>query len=138
MKELITTAVLNGIRFEGKVGTTYSVEDLIHNVSVRSLNSMYQRVRKELSSMDTDSLYETSNSAKRKNLEFQASLIKEIFTYKQGLAKAAKELEDKRANAASKLAALRNIKEAKELETMGKMSLEDIEKEIAAAEALAV
>lgn len=136
MKELIAEAVLNGVRFSGKVGTTYSVEDLVHNVSAQSLNSMYQAVKKELSSMDTDSLFANSNSTKRKNLEFQASVIKEVFTFKMEAEKKAKERNEARTQAAAKLAALKNIKVEKELEALGKKSLEEIEDEIKAAEAL--
>lgn len=126
LKTLVTKCVEKNIAFSGAVGSFHTIQDLFHNVGVKSINNMWKRTKKELDSLSTDSLFENSNSAKASGLQLQLDTLKEVFAYKQEIAKA----EKRRAEAADKLAVLSKIKTEKELEALGAMSLEDINKEI--------
>jgi hypothetical protein len=130
LKTLVTKCVEKNISFSGAVGSFYTIQDLFHNVGVASINKMWKRTKKELDSLSTDSLYENSSSSKASGLRTQLDTLKEVFEYKQAQIKAANDAEKIRSEAAAKLAVLGKIKTEKELEAMGAMSLEDIEKEI--------
>jgi len=135
LESLITQCVLKGTSFEGKLGSTaYTVQDLVHSVSLDTLNGMYKRLKKELADTDTDSLFQTKQTAKRNSIEFKISVVEEIFSYRLS-----KEAEERKAIKArqvreEKLALLKNIKGQKELEALKELSLEDLEKEIASLE----
>jgi hypothetical protein len=95
---------------------------------------MYKRLKKELADTDTDSLFQTKQTAKRNSIEFKISVVEEIFSYRLS-----KEAEERKAIKArqvreEKLALLKNIKGQKELEALKELSLEDLEKEIASLE----
>lgn len=128
--KLIAEAVEKNIVFRGAVGTAYTVQDLLHNVGIRSINDIWKRTKKELDALSTDSLFESSNSAKAKALQFQLDTLSEVFGYKQAIAKAERDAAKVKEQAAQKLAVLSKIKTEKELEALGAMSLEDIDKEI--------
>lgn len=130
LKNLVAKCVEGNVTFGGSVGTSYTVQDLFHSVGVKSINSMWSRTKKELDSLSTDSLFKNSNSVKSKNLQLQLDTLKEVFDYKQESIKLEREAEKRKLEAANKLAVLSKIKTEKELEVLGKMSLEDIEKEI--------
>lgn len=130
LQKLVAEAVINNVTFSGNIGTMYTVQDLFHSVGLKSINEIWKRTKKELEDLETDSLFETKNSAKTKNLQFQADVLKEVFVYKQTLAKEQAEAEKRKSEAAAKLAVLQKLKTAKELEALEKMSMEEIEKEI--------
>lgn len=130
LKTLVTKCVEKNITFSGAVGSFHTIQDLFHNVGIKSINNMWKRTKKELDSLSTDSLFENSNSVKASGLQLQLDTLKEVFAYKQEIAKAEREAEKRRAEAADKLAVLSKIKTEKELEALGAMSLEDINKEI--------
>ena len=130
LKTLVGKCVEKNINFSGAVGSFYTIQDLFHNVGIKSINNMWKRTKKELDSLSTDSLFENSNSAKATGLQLQLDTLKEVFAYRQDIAKAEREAEKRRAEASEKLAVLSKIKTEKELEALGSMSLEDIEKEI--------
>lgn len=130
LKTSVSKCVIENIVFSGSVGTVYTIQDLFHNVGIKSINNMWRRTKKELDSLSTDSLYENSNSAKATGLKLQLDTLKEVFDYKQEVSKAEKAKEKLKSEAAEKLAVLSKIKTEKELEKLGKMSLEDIENEI--------
>lgn len=130
LKNLVAVCVEKNLTFSGSVGTVYTVQDLFHNVGVKSINNIYKRTKKELDSLSTDSLFENSNSAKATALQTQIDVLSGVFTYKQEAAKAERLADKRKLEAAEKLAVLSKIKTEKELEALGAMSLEDIEKEI--------
>lgn len=128
LKDLVAKAVEKNIAFQGLAGALYTVQDLVHQTSLVSLNKMYKRAKKELDSIDSDTLFDTSNSAKKSELQFQVDTIKEVFAYKKALADAEKEKQAKRERKAQLMA----LKTEKELEEFKGKSLEEIEKEIEA------
>lgn len=130
LETLVAKCVISNITFGGSVGTFYTIQDLFHNVGIKSINNMWKRTKKELDSLSTDSLFENSNSTKATALQLQLDTLKEVFEYKQEVAKAERVKEKLKSEAAEKLKVLSKIKTEKELEALGKMSLEDINKEI--------
>lgn len=130
LKELIAKCVEKNINFSGNVGTAYTIQDLLHNVGVKSINNMWKRTKKELDGLSNDSLFENSNSTRSTVLQLQLDCLKEVFEFKQEQIKTIKEVEKRKAEASEKLTVLSKIKTEKELEALGAMSLEDIEKEI--------
>ena len=131
LAQKITECVEKNVVFVGLVGSAYTVQDLIHTVNLTSLNKMHKRSKKELDTLDTDSLFENSNTGKERQLQLEVDTIKEVFLYKKGL----RDLEKQRAERLEKRKALLALKSDKELETFKNMSLEDINKEIEALEA---
>lgn len=130
--ELITKCVLDNVMFEGTLGAQqYTVQDLVHAVSARTINNMWKKTKKELSALDTDSLFENPSTIKKSKLQLKVDTLEIVFKHKQEKAKELKEAEKARKDAESKLAALKQIKTEKELESLGKMTLDDINKEIA-------
>lgn len=130
LETLIAKCVISNITFSGSVGSFYTIQDLFHNVGIKSINNMWKKTKKELDSLSTDSLFENSNSTKATALQLQLDTLKEVFDYKQEAIKAERAKEKLKAEASEKLKVLSKIKTEKELESLGKMSLEDIEKEI--------
>lgn len=130
LKNLIVEAVSKNISFLGGVGTNYSVQELLHTASRKTINSMWQRTKKELEASQNDSLFNTAGSTKTKELRLQLDTLAEIFKYKEEQERAAKDAEKRKTEASEKLAVLKQIKTQKELDALGAMSIEDIEKEI--------
>lgn len=127
LKELIAKCVLNGVTFAGAAGTTHTVQDLIHNVGIRNLDTMYKRVQKELKELDTDSLFKSSGSAKKSLLNLQSETLEEVFAYKQAEAERAKNAEA----TTKRIEFLKSLKTEAEKKRYSTMSEEDIDKEIA-------
>lgn len=125
--ENVAKCVELNIQFDGKVGTTYTVQDLFHLLSTRSLNNLYKATKKKLDDLDTDSLFESKNTAAEKTLQLQVDTIKGVFAYKRELerqeAEKAERLEKRR-----KLLALRSEKEVEEFKNK---TLEEIDAELA-------
>lgn len=134
LKNLIAKCVEKNIYISGQISTNYTVQDLLHTVGVRSIDTMYKRIKKELTSLSTDSLFENANTVKEKNLQLQVDVVREIFSYKQAKAKAATDAVKLREERATKLATLKNIKTTKEFEALGEKSIEELDKEIASLE----
>lgn len=130
LRNLVAEAVEKNTAFSGNVGTVYSVQDLFHNVGVKSINNIWKRTKKELESLSTDSLFENSNSAKSKQLQFELDVLTEVFGYRQEIAKAEREAAKRKEEAVEKLAILKKIKAEKELDGLKAMNIEDIDKEI--------
>lgn len=130
LKALIVQCVEKNLIFSGNVGTVYTVQELVHVVNVQSINTIYKKTKKDLDSLDTDSLFDSKNTSKEKSLQLQVDTLKEVFNYKQDLDKKAKDAENRRAEAADKLVVLKQIKNEKELESLKSMTPEEIEKEI--------
>lgn len=130
LKSLVVQCIEKNVVFNGGVGSVYTVQELFHVVKLQSINSIYQRTKKELDSLETDSLFENKNTSKEKVLQLQVDTLKEVFSYKQEQEKTAKDAEKRRAEAAEKLVVLKQIKNEKELEALKSMTPEEIEKEI--------
>lgn len=126
LENLVTKCVLDNVYFEGMAGSLSSVQELVHTFSLTSLNKMYKRFKKELDSLDTDSLFDTTNSKKKSELTLKVETVAEVFTYKKSLADKEKEKEKRR----EKRAALLALKTKKEIEEFEGKSLEEIEKEL--------
>ena len=126
LKENIAKCVEKNILFNGRVGTTYSVQDLFHLLNRKTLNTLYKTIKKELDGLDTDSLYENSNTTKKNLLQLQIDTVKGIFDYKTEQEKAEKAKEELRKQKQTLLA----LKQKKEVEQLDGMSLQDIEKKL--------
>lgn len=134
LKTLVATCVENNVVFVGGVGTAYTIQDLIHATSLQTINTMYQSAKKQLGALETDSLFKTSNTTKRKSLELQSETLREVFEYKAELAENAKKAEALRKEKAEKLALLNGAKGAAEMTRISKLTPEQIDAEIAALE----
>jgi hypothetical protein len=134
LKNLIAKCVEKNVYFSGQISTNYTVQDLLHTVGVRSIDTIYKRIKKELTSLSTDSLFENANTVKEKNLQLQLDTARGIFMYKQEQAKKAADAVKLREERTAKLATLKNIRTEKELSKLGKKSLKEIDKEIALLE----
>lgn len=134
LKALIAESVVDNAMFSGTVGSSYTIQDLLHSASLQTINKMYQSTRSDLSKLETDSLYKNPNSSKRKSLEFQSNVLREVFEYKQELAEASKKAAEEKEKRVQRLATLKNVQAVKELEKLGNMSLDDVNAEIAALE----
>ena len=126
LKENIAKCVEKNILFNGRVGTTYSVQDLFHMLNRQSLDKLYKSTKKQLDGLDTDSLYENSNTRKKNLLQLQVDTIKGVFDYKTEQEKAEKAKEELRKQKQTLLA----LKQKKEVEQLDGMSLQDIEKKL--------
>ncbi len=128
LENLITKCVLENVYFSGLAGSVTTVQELVHTTSLASLNKMYKRFKKELESLDTDSLFDTTNSTKKNALSLQVDTIREVFDYKKSLIEKEKEKEKRR----EKRAALLALKTKKEIEEFEGKSIEEIDKELEA------
>lgn len=126
LKENIAKCVERNIQFDGRVGTTYTVQDLFHLLSRKSLNTLHKATKKELDGLDTDSLFENSNTTRKNLLQLQVDTIKGVFEHKTELEKAEKDKEKLREKRATLLA----LKSKKEVEELEGMTLEDINKQL--------
>ena len=130
LKENIVKCVEKDIQFSGPAGTFDNVQFLLHNVGQRALNKKYPVLKKQLDSLDTDSLFDNTNTQAASELKLKIDTIVGIFNYKKGLAEAAKKREELRAKK-DRLVAL---KERKEDEALENLSAEEIDKLIAETE----
>lgn len=126
LKENVSKCVEGNIHFDGKIGTVYSVQDLFHNLGQRSLNELYKATKKKLDTLDTDSLFSTSNTKKKNLLELQVDTIKGVFAYNQEKI----DKEKRKSEIEEKVARLKDLRERKELEEFEGKSTEEIDKEI--------
>lgn len=129
----IGEAVIKNVTFPGVIGNaSYTVIDLMHNVKLESLDSMYQALMKQMKSSSTDSLSASSLSNTRKvsALQYRIDLIKAIYTWR--VEESDRKAKSKQLAAAkkAKLEILKKVKSEKEMESITQMSLEDIEKQI--------
>lgn len=120
----VAKCVEKNVAFTGRVGTTYTVQDLFHAMSLRSLNNLYKSTKKILDGLDTDSLFENSNTAQKNSLQLQVDTVKGVFEYKKNLEDLAKEKETR----LEKRKALLALKSKKELEEFENMDSEAIDK----------
>lgn len=138
LNNLIAICVLKQIMFAGHLGSqSYTVQDLLHGINLNSLNNMWKGIKKELSALDTDSLYKNPSTAKKKQLELKLSTIEAIFEYRQDLAKKEQEKAKAKEEAVKKLTILTHAKDAQEIDRIQNLSPKKLAKEIAEAEKLA-
>lgn len=138
LNELIAKCVTSNTMFAGMLGSqSYTVQELMHACSLQTLNSMFQSTKKQLASLETDSLFKNSNSARRIELSLKVDVIESIFNYKQELVKKANEKAKLKAEAIKKLTILTNAAEAGEIERIKNLSPKELAKEIKKAEKLA-
>lgn len=135
LKALITKCVLKDIYITGSIGSNYTVQDLLHTVGLKSIDAIYKRLKKEVSSLTTDSLYENANTVLEVNLQLQLDVIKAVFVYKQGLAKAKAEAAVNRAEKAEKLRVLQGLRTTKQLEKLGSLTEAELDAQIAEIQA---
>ena len=135
LKTLLGECVLKQVEFVGSVGSRYTVQDLIDDsMGLRTLNKMWKNLKKTLTDISEDSLFDNPSSNKVAELRLKINTVEAIFKYKKAKAEEEKERDRAKVEASRRLAHLKNIKDEKELEKMGKMTIEDINKEIAALE----
>ena len=134
LKNLIANCVESNTVFVGGVGTAYTIQDLIHATSLQTINKMYQTTKKDLGSLETDSLFKTTNSTKRKSLELQSETLREVFEYKTEISENARKAEETRKERSEKLALLKGAKSVAETNRIAGLSQEQIDAEIAILE----
>lgn len=85
LNELLLKFLLLGTIFEGIIGTTMNVFQLLHEVSVSTLQNMYANIKRQIekiNSLDTWSLTRHQEN-KLKNLEEMAELVNLLIGYKR-------------------------------------------------------
>lgn len=125
--QLIAECVTKNVVFTGLVSSNYTVQDLVHTTTLTSLNKMYKRTKKELDGLETDTLFDSSNSTRKNRLELEVNTIKAVFEYNKALADAEKE----KAKRLEKRKALLALKSKKEIEVFEGKSIEEIDKALA-------
>lgn len=133
LKDNVAKCVEKNISFDGGVGTVYTAQDLFHSLKQRSLNNLYKNTKKKLDSLDTDSLFDNSNTTLKNTLQLQVDTIKGVFEHNQAII----DLKKAKVENDAKIAKLRELRDEKELEAFKGKSTEEIDKEIAALEGVA-
>ena len=126
---VIYNAVVNGTTIGGMFGgNTYNVMDLL-TLNPSTLDGIYSRLCKLSKDLSTDSLI--NKSKKLSEVESHKELVETVFDIKKQQEAdrliTRKELEDRR----RKLEILHAAKGMKEVENISKLSVEDLEKQIA-------
>ena len=130
LEKLIAECVIANVVFTGLVSSAYTVQDLIHSTNLDSIDRMGQNIQKRIETMKTNSFRKTRNTQAKRLLQLQYDTLAEIYDYKVDLdAKRAKRAKERKANV-EKLANLRQAHTAVELKELGKLSSEDIAKQI--------
>lgn len=135
LKDLIVTCVAKNIVFTGTIGSAYSVQDLVHVVSLQTINTLHDSTEKAIEKLGSGSLFKNTSSAKKASLELVRDTLAAVFEYKQELIDAAKNAEKTRAEKAEKLRVLKDLKSVKDLEALGALTQEQLDAEIALLEA---
>lgn len=131
LKNLLAEAIDKNVTFQGQVGSLYTVQEILHTLSLRSINEVWKSYKKRLDALDTDTLFSSKNTSKEKELSFACETIKELFLYKKELIDKAKELEKASEERNKKLAFLKQLKTKKEYEALESLDNDSIDKEIA-------
>ncbi len=135
-KALVSECVVKNVVFQGAVGSTFTVQELVHSTSLATLNKMWQAAKARYAKLNTDSLFETNSAQQSNRIQLEMDTLKAVFIH-------VKTKEEKNAKAAelrkqrkAKLDMLREAKAKKEVKDTKKMSMKEIDAEIAALEAL--
>ena len=67
--KLTAECVAKNTTFSGQVGTYYTVQDLFHNVSTKSINNIWKRTKKELDSLKKKFILLTIEQSATKNIK---------------------------------------------------------------------
>ena len=131
---IIGLAVVNGMIIGGKFGSnTYDVCGLM-NLSLPSLDAMYTNLSNLKEKMGGKSLLNRNKASEINQIQEQMDLIEAIVLIKQEkeaeLVLAKKIFKDR----VNKLVLLSKAKEAKEIEKINNLSIEELEKQIAELE----
>jgi microcompartment protein CcmK/EutM len=128
-EQIIANAVINGITVSGKFNSnTHNVCDLM-NLSIESIDSLYRTNKELLDKHSTQSLLKKEKGTKL--LEDKLLLLQTIFELKVEQDKEIKLAAANRAAKQNKLILLSKAKEAKEIQAINDLSLEELEKQIA-------
>lgn len=126
LKALITQCVEGNISFNAKIGGVYTIQQLIHDCTLKTINDMYQITKKLLNEAAGDSLFTSSNTAKTNRLKLAADVYEEVFKYKKAIQEAEEAAEKTRAEKAKKLILLQAIKDEKEIERLKAMNMDEL------------
>lgn len=128
---IVAECVRRNIYFNGSVGTTYTIQELIHTAGLKSINTLWKNAKKALAELDSDSLFASTNTQKARDQKFIVEALAEVFAYNQAELEKARDAEKLSQERVAKLAALKSIRTAKEFEKLTEMTLEEIDAEIA-------
>lgn len=128
MKELIAKCVIDGVRFSGLAGATYSVQDLFHDVSIGALRKMGQQLEKAQASKSGSRFVKTEETAADRYLSLQVDTLLAVIEHKEAEAKKAAEAAKAKEERAEKKATLQKIIAEKELSDLGSKDLADLKK----------
>lgn len=137
LKALFVELGFTGLVLAGKFGANqYTVWDLLHNLNISTLRQLNKGLKTEISALEEQDEWSVNKAASikasqtRKWAEF-VNLVVGYKLYQNELAEEAarnKELKQK------KLALLKHIKDEKEIQTLGTLTLEELEAQIAELE----
>jgi microcompartment protein CcmK/EutM len=128
-EQILANAVINNITVSGKFNSnTHNVCDLM-NLSIESIDSLYRTNKELLDKHSTQSLLKKEKGTKL--LEDKLLLLQTIFELKVEQEAAIKLAAANRAAKQNKLILLSKAKEAKEIQAINELSLDELEKQIA-------
>lgn len=133
LKTLFVELGFTGEVLSGKFGANaYTVWDMLHNLSVSTLRSLNKTLKKEVIALEEQddwsvSQYQLQKAAKvRKWQEF----VNLVIGYKLLAEEKAKESAKLRSEKERKLAVLKQLKDEAEIKALGKLSAEELQKQI--------
>mgnify|MGYP001766808224 CR=1 FL=1 len=134
LKELFLKLGFEGRTLPGKFGAnSYNVLDLMHTISITTLQGLYKDLKKEVASLEETDEW-SSGPAVSSKIEL-STLWKEfvylLIGYKKYQYEIISAAAEAKRNAANKLALLKRAKDAKELEEINSLSIEELNKQIA-------
>lgn len=138
LQDLFLELGFAGIVLQGQLGSnSYNVYQLLHTTNIDTLQGLFIRTKKEIEALGEVNRWTAGANQKAKinNLSKWKEFIDLLIGYKQFTAEQESEKFANRRAAQAKLATLTKAKEASEIDRISKLSPEDLEKEIAAAQA---
>lgn len=128
---LIGYAVINGITIPGKFSNDeYDVVELFQ-LHLNTLDEMYRRLVKARANLEIGSLLENTKNSKLTVINEQVALIEAIVKVRLDIEAKAKTAEKERAEKAKTLSLLTQAKDAKEIDRIKNLSIDELNAEIA-------
>lgn len=132
---LIGVATVKEIAFENSIGSsTFSVQELLHNTKLTTLDNIYQAVERKKNKISAGSLAAISGTGNTRDinaLEFQSNVIKAIYEYRVAEADRLEAERDSRKARKDRKALMATLKDKREIDKLDKMTDEEFDAEYA-------
>lgn len=132
--DIIANAVINNITVDGKFGSNSHNVCELFNLTLQTLDTMYTNLANLKEKLGGKSLLNRSKVSETNKVQAQMDLLETVVNIKQEQLAAAATARKEYNERVSKLVLLSKAKEAKEIQAIYNLSLEEIEKQIAELE----